>query len=90
MPTQPQRFSVFPFNFSQSECFICSVFLNAIYRGGIDRRIFVSNEVHRATNISGMILRGPFENGFLINWDVQKVIWDHIFSKSLLNVRKNR
>lgn len=36
--------------------------------------------------MAGLYFMLPFQKGYLINWDVQKNVWDHIFSKDCCNV----
>ena len=28
----------------------------------------------------------PFQKGFLVNWDIEKQIWDYIFGKEVMKV----
>ncbi|OLY82727.1 Actin-like protein ARP6 [Smittium mucronatum] len=48
--------------------------------------VYVSDLVDRSNDFSGLYFRSPFENGYLVNWDVQLSVWDRLFSESLLNV----
>ncbi|XP_054276038.1 uncharacterized protein LOC128995150 isoform X1 [Macrosteles quadrilineatus] len=45
------------------------------------RRPFIGDQVEECRDASGLFYLLPFQKGFLINWDVQKTVWDYIFSK---------
>lgn len=45
------------------------------------RRAFIGNQIEECRDVSGLYFMLPFQKGFLVNWDVQKTIWDYIFSK---------
>lgn len=43
------------------------------------RRVFVGNQLDECKDYSGLFYLYAFERGFLLNWDVQKQVWDFIF-----------
>uniref|UniRef100_A0A1B6G3R9 Actin-related protein 6 n=1 Tax=Cuerna arida TaxID=1464854 RepID=A0A1B6G3R9_9HEMI len=45
------------------------------------RRPFIGDQVEECRDASGLFYLLPFQKGFLVNWDVQKNVWDYIFSK---------
>ncbi|KAK6627362.1 hypothetical protein RUM44_009839 [Polyplax serrata] len=45
------------------------------------RRPFVGDQIEDCRDASGLFYILPFQKGYLINWDVQKNVWDYIFSK---------
>ena len=45
------------------------------------RRPFVGNQIEECRDASGLFYILPFQKGYLVNWDVQKTVWDYIFSK---------
>ncbi|XP_012278622.1 actin-related protein 6 [Orussus abietinus] len=45
------------------------------------RRPFIGNQIEECRDASGLFYILPFQKGYLINWDIQKTVWDHIFSK---------
>lgn len=54
------------------------------------RRPFVGNQIEECRDASGLFYILPFQKGYLINWDVQKTIWDYIFSKECCSVNLNQ
>ncbi|XP_046996293.1 actin-related protein 6 isoform X1 [Schistocerca americana] len=44
------------------------------------RRPFIGAQVEECRDASGLFYILPFQKGYLINWDVQKNVWDYIFS----------
>ncbi|KAI9189684.1 Actin- protein 6 [Blastocladiella emersonii ATCC 22665] len=55
-------------------------------RGTVDRRVLVADEADKLNNVSGILYRVPFERGFLVNWEAQKVIWDRVFAEENLGI----
>ncbi|XP_066994944.1 actin-related protein 6 [Anabrus simplex] len=53
------------------------------------RRPFVGDQVNDCRDASGLFYILPFQKGYLINWDVQKNVWDYLFSKECCNVNFN-
>lgn len=53
--------------------------VNALTRSK-DRRVYLSNELKSCKDYGGLVIRRPHEQGQLVNWELEKVIWDHIFS----------
>ncbi|XP_033209864.1 actin-related protein 6 isoform X2 [Belonocnema kinseyi] len=45
------------------------------------RRPFIGNQIEECRDASGLFYILPFQKGYLINWDIQKTVWDYIFSK---------
>ncbi|XP_011496887.1 PREDICTED: actin-related protein 6 isoform X2 [Ceratosolen solmsi marchali] len=45
------------------------------------RRPFIGNQIEECRDVSGLYFMLPLQKGYLINWDVQKTVWDYIFSK---------
>lgn len=54
------------------------------------RRPFVGNQIEECRDASGLFYMLPFQKGYLVNWDVQKTVWDYIFSKECCLVNLNR
>lgn len=50
------------------------------------RRAFIGNQIEECRDVSGLYFMLPFQKGFLVNWDVQKTIWDYIFSKECFSI----
>ncbi|CAG8470121.1 13404_t:CDS:10 [Ambispora gerdemannii] len=49
-----------------------------------DRKNFIADQLSFCEDFSGVQYRLPFEKGFLTNWEVEKAIWDRIFSAEVL------
>ncbi|XP_046425645.1 actin-related protein 6 [Neodiprion fabricii] len=45
------------------------------------RRPFVGKQIDECRDASGLFYILPFQKGYLINWDIQKTVWDYILSK---------
>lgn len=45
------------------------------------RRPFVGDQVEECRDASGLFYILPFQKGYLVNWDIQKTIWDYMFGK---------
>ncbi|KAF0357469.1 actin-like protein arp6 [Gigaspora margarita] len=56
-----------------------------VTRGKGDKKTFIGDQFSSCTDFSGLYYRLPFEKGFLTNWEVEKGIWDRIFSKDVLD-----
>ncbi|WWC59496.1 actin-like protein ARP6 [Kwoniella dejecticola CBS 10117] len=61
-------------------------FPNSIARSRTEKQVYVSDEIDRCKDLSGIVYRRPFEKGMLVNWDAEKVIWDRVFSPAGLNI----
>lgn len=53
------------------------------------RRPFVGSQIEECRDVSGLYYILPFQKGYLVNWDVQKSVWDYIFSKECCPVNFN-
>ena len=47
------------------------------------RRPFIGDQLDECKDYSGMFYILPFNKGYLINWDVQRQIWDYLFRTKL-------
>ena len=57
---------------------------NMIYKAkNSSSRLFVSNEIDTCRNKSALFYLSPKENGYTVNWDVQRTIYEHIFYDTL-------
>ncbi|XP_063241280.1 actin-related protein 6 [Bacillus rossius redtenbacheri] len=50
------------------------------------RRPFIADQVEDCRDASGLFYILPFQKGYLVNWDVQKSVWDHILGKDCFAV----
>ena len=48
---------------------------NFIARDG-SKKVYVASEIEKCKNFAEIAFRRPVEKGFVINWDVQKEIWE--------------
>lgn len=44
------------------------------------RRPFVGDQIDECRDASGLFFILAYQRGYLVNWDVQKTLWDHMFS----------
>lgn len=44
------------------------------------RRPFIGDQIDECRDASGLFYILAFQRGYLVNWDVQKTVWDHMFS----------
>ncbi|KZO98494.1 Actin/actin-like protein [Calocera viscosa TUFC12733] len=50
------------------------------------RQLFIADELEKCTAWEDLHWRIPFERGVLTNWDIEKVVWDRVFSPAVMNV----
>lgn len=43
------------------------------------RRPFIGNQIDECRDVSGLFYILCFQRGYLVNWDVQKTVWDYMF-----------
>ena len=56
----------------------CHVIQNCIARGR-DKRVWVGAQLDNCKDFGEMAFRRPVEKGHLVNWEVEKEIWDNTF-----------
>lgn len=44
------------------------------------RRPFIGDQIDECRDASGLFYILAYQKGYLVNWDVQKTVWDHLFS----------
>ncbi|KAK3578879.1 hypothetical protein CHS0354_010239 [Potamilus streckersoni] len=52
-------------------------------------RIFIGDQIDECKDLSGLYYLLPFQKGYLVNWEVEKQVWDHMFGKDMLQVDFN-
>ncbi|KAF9943143.1 Actin- protein 6 [Mortierella alpina] len=57
---------------------------NNITRSKAERRSFVGDQISTCKDFSGLYYRLPFEKGLLTDWDVEKQIWDRLFTGKIV------
>ena len=45
------------------------------------RRSFIGDQIEDCKDLSGLFYLLPFQKGYLVNWDIQRQIWDYLFSE---------
>ena len=56
---------------------------NCIAKPKGEKRSYICDEIHSIKDVSSLNLRRPIDRGYVVNWDLQKDIWHHVFSKLL-------
>ncbi|KAK3886040.1 hypothetical protein Pcinc_009787 [Petrolisthes cinctipes] len=60
---------------------------NAVMKAKSERRRpFIADQVDDCRDASGLFYILPFQKGYLVNWDIQKTVWDYMFGKDVFNV----
>ncbi|XP_077528758.1 actin-related protein 6-like [Haemaphysalis longicornis] len=49
------------------------------------RRQFIGDQLDDCKDMSGLFYLLPFQKGYLVNWDVEKQVWDYMFGKDVFN-----
>ncbi|XP_067915143.1 actin-related protein 6 [Heterodontus francisci] len=64
-----------------------SVLPNCQFRSRTARlKTFTSNQIDEIKDPSGLYFILPFQKGYLVNWDVQRQVWDHLFGREMYQV----
>lgn len=64
-----------------------SVIPNCQFRSKTSRlKTFTANQLDEIKDPSGLFFILPFQKGYLVNWDVQRKVWDHLFGKEMFKV----
>lgn len=64
-----------------------SIIPNCIMKAKSERkRLFIGNQINECRDCSGLYFLLPCERGYITKWDVQKPVWDHIFSRNVYPV----
>ncbi|KAJ3186285.1 Actin- protein 6 [Gaertneriomyces sp. JEL0708] len=58
---------------------------NSIAKSKVTKRTFIGDELSDCTEFSGLMLRTPFERGYLTTWETQRTLWQRLLSKDVLN-----
>ncbi|XP_028307095.1 actin-related protein 6 isoform X1 [Gouania willdenowi] len=60
---------------------------NCQFRSKTSRlKTFTANQLEEIKDPSGLFYILPFQKGYLVNWDVQRKVWDHLFGKEMFKV----
>ncbi|RUS92155.1 hypothetical protein EGW08_000008 [Elysia chlorotica] len=52
-------------------------------------RIFIGDQIDECKDLSSLYYLLPFQKGFLVNWEIEKQVWDRMFSKDVCQVDFN-
>lgn len=64
-----------------------SVVPNCQFRSKTNRmKTFTANQLDEIKDPSGLFYILPYQKGYLVNWDVQRKVWDHLFGKEMFKV----
>ncbi|KAJ6636894.1 hypothetical protein lerEdw1_013922 [Lerista edwardsae] len=64
-----------------------SVIPNCQFRSKTARlKTFTANQLDEIKDPSGLFYILPFQKGYLVNWDVQRQVWDYLFGKEMYQV----
>uniref|UniRef100_A0A7N9AYY1 Actin related protein 6 n=1 Tax=Mastacembelus armatus TaxID=205130 RepID=A0A7N9AYY1_9TELE len=64
-----------------------SVIPNCQFRSKTSRlKTFTANQLDEIKDPSGLFYILPFQKGYLVNWDVQRKVWDHLFGKEMFKI----
>ncbi|GAA6009182.1 hypothetical protein JCM11491_005784, partial [Sporobolomyces phaffii] len=55
-------------------------FRNAIVRSKNEKRSYIADEWDRCKDFGGLTFRVPFDKGILNNWEIEKQVWDRVFT----------
>ncbi|KAH8091034.1 actin-related protein Arp6 [Cristinia sonorae] len=59
---------------------------NGVFRSDRDKITYVGKELDGCTDFGALNYRLPFEKGYLVDWDVQKAVWDGLMYGKQLGV----
>ncbi|XP_075727815.1 actin-related protein 6 isoform X2 [Rhipicephalus microplus] len=51
------------------------------------RRQFIGDQLDDCKDMSALFYLLPFQKGYLVNWEVEKQVWDYMFGKDVFNVQ---
>uniref|UniRef100_A0A8C9W8F7 Actin related protein 6 n=1 Tax=Scleropages formosus TaxID=113540 RepID=A0A8C9W8F7_SCLFO len=64
-----------------------SVIPNCQFRSKTSRlKTFTANQLDEIKDPSGLFYILPFQKGYLVNWDVQRKVWDHLFGPEMFKL----
>lgn len=52
----------------------------------VRNRIFIGDQIDECKDLSGLYYLLPFQKGYLVNWDVERQVWEHMFGKNGIQV----
>ena len=62
--------------------------LHLLLRSKAERRKnFIGEQLDECKDLSGLYYVLPFQRGYLVNWDTQRQVWDHILGSDVMNLQ---
>ncbi|XP_060072850.1 actin-related protein 6-like isoform X1 [Ylistrum balloti] len=52
-------------------------------------RIFIGDQIEECKDLSGLYYLLAFQKGYLVNWDIERQVWDYMFGKDFLKADFN-
>ncbi|XP_025099057.1 actin-related protein 6-like [Pomacea canaliculata] len=52
-------------------------------------RIFIGDQIDECKDLSSLYYLLPFQKGYLVNWDIERQVWDHMFGADCCKVDFN-
>lgn len=52
---------------------------NYVVKAKRERQLYVADQIDKLADCSSLFYRRPFEKGYVVNWDVQQMVWDRLF-----------
>ncbi|TCD68340.1 Actin- protein 6 [Steccherinum ochraceum] len=59
---------------------------NGVFRSRGDKTTYVGKQLYDCNNFASLHHRLPFEKGYLVDWDIQKAVWDSLIYGGELGV----
>ena len=50
------------------------------------RKTFIGNQVEECRDLSALFYIYPHQKGYLVNWDIEKKVWDHVMGRDMINI----
>ncbi|OQO10787.1 hypothetical protein B0A48_04087 [Cryoendolithus antarcticus] len=57
----------------------CHIIPNSISHSTRDRRTYIASQLSTCLDFGELAIRHPVENGYIVNWESQKAIWEYEF-----------
>jgi actin-related protein 6 len=58
---------------------VVQVVSNCVVKLKRERHLYVADQIDKLLDFSSLFYERPFEKGYIVNWDVQHMVWDRLF-----------
>ena len=58
----------------------CHTIPNCLARSDRDRRTYIAADLAQCQDFGELAVRRPVEKGYIVNWEGEKAVWEHIFA----------